>query len=185
MHLCGIITEGNMQTITICTDAGHQNFYHESLSAWACYIRTPMRTIHYSGTIKRYVKGSSQAEMYAIANALWLLAKEYDLSKYRVILYSDNTYAIRNHKNGTIRKNASSEWLDVYNRYIRPHVETAFDYDARHVKAHLPKKRWSIESARHYMQDWCDREVHKIMKVARKEILKSQKNACASKKKGA
>lgn len=163
------------QTITICTDAGHQNFYHQSLAAWACYIRTPKQTIHYSGTMKKHTKGSSQAELYAIANALWLLAKEYDLSKYKVIVYSDNLYALRNHRNGTVGKNASQEWVEVYEKHIRPHVVKALDYDARHARGHLPKSEWSTLSARHYMQDWCDREVKKIMKASRKEILAKQK----------
>lgn len=170
-----------MPAITICTDAGHQNqnLNHKGLAAWACYIRTPNETLKYSGIMKAPTRGSSQAELYAIANALHLLAKKYDLSKYHIILYSDNKWAIKNHRNGTIKKNTSKEFMALYNKYLRPHIEAAGGYEARHVKAHLPSGKWLRWSARHYMQDWCDKEVHRIMKVERANTSNPQdKTAC-------
>lgn len=172
-----------MQTITICTDAGHQNFYKQSLAAWACYIRTPSQTIRYSGTMKNPCKGSSQAELYAIANALYLLAKDYDLTRYKVILYSDNTWALRNHVDGSMKK-VKKEWKDVYDKHIRPYIKAANAYEARHVKAHLPPAQWGFGTARFYMQDWCDKEVHRVMHTARGEVLKNlnhkQNSPCVS-----
>jgi len=159
-----------MQTITICTDAGHQNYYKQSLAAWACYIRTPSQTIHYSGIMKHPTKGSCQAELYAIANAFYLLSKKYDLKKYRVIVYSDNLWALR----GSVG-NIKQDYKDVYDKHIRPYIKSAACYEPRHVKAHLPTDKWSKTSAKHYMQNWCDLEVHRIMKIARQEIFANYK----------
>lgn len=121
--------------------------------------------------MKGQVKGSSHAELYAIANALHIVAREHDLSKYKVIVYSDNLYALKNHVDGTLKKSAGKEFRTVYNRYISPYIKGAGEYEARHVKAHLPKEKWSTFSARHYMQNWCDTEVHRIMKIAVKEAM--------------
>ena len=139
-----------MQTITVCTDAGHKNLHHESVSVWAAYIRTPSQTIHSSGIIKQHTKGSSHAELYAIANALHIVGRSYDLSKYKLIIYADNLYALRNHKDGTLNK-PKEDHLEVYNKWIRPHIDKAQEFEARHVKAHLPKSKWGASTARFFM----------------------------------
>lgn len=159
-----------MFTITICTDAGYKKLYKESCAPWAAYIRTPHKTTKVSGIIKQPVKGSSHAELYAIANALHIVSRDNDLRKYKLIVYSDNLYALRNHLDGTLKK-AKPQHLEVYNKYIRPHIERAYAYEARHVKAHLPADKWGANPTRHYMQNWCDEEVHRVMKVAAKIIV--------------
>lgn len=136
---------------------------------WAAYIRTPHKTINVSGIIQQPVKGSSHAELYALANALHIVNRDYDLSKYRLIVYSDNMYALRNHLDGTI-KGAKPQHMETYKRYIKPVIKKALVYESRHVKAHLPQSEWSTSSARHYMQNWCDEEVHRIMKIAEKQV---------------
>lgn len=158
-----------MQTITVCTDAGHVNIHHQSVAVWAAYIRTPSKTIHVSGIIGQPCKGSSQAEQYAIANALHILAKHYDLSKYKLIVYADNLYALKNHKEDNLPKK-NKEHRAVYDKYIRSHVDNARDFEARHVKGHLPKSQWGRNTARFFMQDWCDREVHRLMRVGVKMV---------------
>lgn len=153
-----------MQTITVCTDAGHKNVHKQSVAVWATYIRTPSQTIHSSGIIGRPCKGSSHAELYAIANALSILGRRYDLSKYKLIVYSDNLYALQNHIDGTL-KNPKADHAEVYNKWIKPHLTKAHQFEARHVKAHLPKEKWG-GATRFYMQNWCDEEVHRVMKIA-------------------
>lgn len=155
-----------MQTITVCTDAGHKNYYKKSVAVWATYIRTPSQTIHSSGIINHPTKGSSHAELYAIANALHIIGKRYDLSKYKLIIYSDNQYALENHIDGSWRKNAKEDHREVYDKWIRPSLDKAQTFEARHVKAHLPKSKWGTSPARFFMQDWCDKEVHRVMRVA-------------------
>lgn len=154
-----------MQTITVCTDAGHKNLFKKSVAVWATYIRTPSKTIHSSGIIAQHCKGSSHAELYAIANALHILGKNYDLSKYKVILYSDNLYALKNHIDGSLKK-PKPDQKEVYDKFIRPHLNKIQVYEARHVKAHLPPEQWGASPARFYMQNWCDEEVHRVMRVA-------------------
>lgn len=182
-----------MQTITICTDAGHRLFYkkgekpsletiEKSLSAWACYIRTPSKVIRASGVIHQMMKGSSQAELAAIANAFHILSRDYDLSKYKVILYSDSTYALRNHRDGSIKPHTVKSFVETYNKYVRSHIDAAGEYEARHVKAHLPQNKWDTSSARHFMQNWCDEEVHRMLKLYRKKAFKVNKSACVSDK---
>jgi len=153
-----------MQTITVCTDAGHKNAWKDSVSIWATYIRTPSETIHASGIIKQKTKGSSHAELYAVANALYILSKKYDLSKYKLILYSDNLYALQNHREGTLKKRKADN-MKVYNKWIKPHVDNACEFETRHVKGHLPRSQWGANPTRFYMQWWCDNEVHRIMKI--------------------
>ena len=163
-----------MQTITVCTDAGHKNLYHQSVAVWATYIRTPSQTIHSSGIIGQDCKGSSHAELYAIANALHIIGKRYDLSKYKLILYSDNVYALQNHLDGTL-KNPKKDHKEVYEKWIKPYLDKASKFEARHVKGHLPKSQWGASPARFFMQDWCDTEVHRIMKIALKLTLQKIK----------
>lgn len=165
-----------MQTITVCTDAGHKNFHKQSVAVWATYIRTPSQTIHSSGIINQHTKGSSHAELYAIANALHILGKRYDLSKYKLILYADNLYALQNHKDGTL-KNPKPDHKEVYDKWIKPHLDKAMDFEARHVKGHLPKSQLGANPARYFMQDWCDQEVHRMMKVALEIVKQKVKKA--------
>lgn len=167
-----------MRTITVCTDAGHKNLYKESVAVWATYIRTPSQTIRQSGIIKIPTKGSSHAELYAIANGLAIISGRYDLSKYKLIVYSDNLYALRNGLDGTMGK-PKPEHKAVYDKYIEPHITKALQYEARHVKAHLPANKWGANPARFFMQNWCDEEVHRIMKIAQRIVLDKHKKALA------
>ncbi len=159
-----------MQTITVCTDAGYKKSHKQSIAVWATYIRTPSGTIHSSGIIKQECKGSSHAELYGLANALYIVGRDYDLSKYKLIVYGDNLYAIQNHIDGTMTTK-KEDHKEVYDKWIRPHLDKALQFEARHVKAHLHKSKWGASPARFFMQDWCDREVHRIMKVALKIVL--------------
>ena len=114
-------------TITICSDASYKKFYKQSISAWACYIRTPKRTIKTSGLIKSQINGSTTAEMYGIANALYLADQVEDLSKFRVIVYCDNLKALQKKVRNPYtpkskyyaEKQAKKEWHDTYiKKYI-------------------------------------------------------------------
>ncbi len=172
-----------MQTITVCTDAGHKNLHKQSVAVWATYIRTPSQTTHASGIISQHVKGSSHAELYAIANALHIIGKNYDLSKYKLIVYSDNLYALRNHLDGTLGK-PKKDHLEVYDKWIRPHLDKAMIYEARHVKGHLPREEWGPSPARFYMQSWCDEEVQRMRRIAEgivKEKVRQKKLALLQK----
>lgn len=173
-----------MQTITVCTDAGYKRLHKQTIAGWATYIRTPSQTIHASGIIGQRTKGSSQAELYAIANALHVLNRNYDLSKYKVILYSDSLYALRNHLDGSLGKQRQDR-KEVYDKFIRPQLDKIMVYEARHVKGHLPKSEWASSSARFYMQNWCDEEVHRIMKIMYAIVNKKaeEKRLCLQQKK--
>ena len=169
-------------TITICSDAGHKNYHKKGIGTWACYIRTPTKTIKQSGIIKQSVKGSTHAEQYGIANALFLADKAEDLSKFRVIVYCDNLFALRHR--GKINHTPKSKYYakeveqkEFFDTYIKPYVDKCAEYETRHVKGHLEQENWQ-SGARNFMNDWCDTEAKRLMRLAlraRMEEVRSER----------
>lgn len=157
-------------TITICSDAGHKNYHHKGIGTWACYIRTPTKTIKQSGVIKQSVKGSTHAEQYGIANALFLANKAEDLSQYRLIIYCDNKFALRTDwtvKVTSISKRYQKQYEQkvFFDTYIKPYLDKAGSFEMRHVKGHAEQEDWK-SGARNFMNDWCDVEAKRLMKLA-------------------
>lgn len=169
-------------TITICSDAGHKNYFHKGIGTWACYIRTPTKTIKQSGVIKQSVKGSTHAEQYGIANALFLADKAEDLSQYRLIIYCDNKFALRDdwkitHTPKSKYYAKQVEQKEFFDTYIKPYLDKASSYEMRHVKGHQEQENWAT-GARNFMNDWCDTEAKRLMKLAlraRWEEVKSER----------
>lgn len=167
-------------TITICSDAGHKNYHHKGIGTWACYIRTPTKTIKQSGVIKQSVKGSTHAEQYGIANALFLANKAEDLSQYRLIIYCDNKFALRTDwtvKVTPISKRYQKQYEQkvFFDTYIKPYLEKADSYEMRHVKGHIEQEDWAT-GARNFMNDWCDTEAKRLMRIALRARLDEVKN---------
>src|SRR6476620_11226455 len=80
-------------TITVCTDASFSP--QHGCAAWACYIRGENLLIKTGGVIKESVLDVNIAERLALANALYLADKHADLSKLRLIVYTDSMTAPR------------------------------------------------------------------------------------------
>lgn len=172
-------------TITICSDAGHKNYFHKGIGTWACYIRTPTKTIKQSGVIKQSVKGSTHAEQYGIANALFLADKAEDLSQFKVIVYCDNKFALRTdwkitHTPKSKYYAKQVEQKEFYDTYIKPYVDKAGSIEMRHVKGHQEQENWAT-GARNFMNDWCDTEAKRLMKLALRahweEVRRGQQEA--------
>lgn len=153
-------------TITVCSDASFSS--EHNLGTWACYIRTPDRTIKQGGIIREPCTDSTNAERQGLANALWLLDRQIDVSKYKLVVYCDNVAALRRR---SLRKTPASRVYQeaaAYNRWFAEHIESvlfkASEYSTRHVKSHVKRSRWSSNSSRNYMNDWCDRRALKLLR---------------------
>lgn len=168
-------------TITICSDAGHKNYHKKGIATWACYIRTPTKTIKQSGIFKQSIKGSTHAEQYGIANALHIANKAEDLSKFRVIVYCDNLKALQTksfikHTPKSSYYQREVEQQEFFDTYIKPYIDKCAEFETRHVKGHLAKGDWHNGSARNFMNDWCDQEAKRLMRVALRARLDEVKN---------
>lgn len=162
-------------TITICSDAGVDIRW--KLAYWACYIRTPSTKIIKSGVLKQYTTDVCEAEKRGIANALSIVDKLYDLSKYNLIIYCDNINAIKPpplkrtpasliyHK----RTKAREWWFS----YIGNIVNKAKTYEFRHVKGHTKVKNWSNLNASNYMNYVCDKECARVHKQYIRHLKRS------------
>lgn len=167
-------------TITICSDAGHKNYYKKGIATWACYIRTPTKTIKQSGVFKQSIKGSTHAEQYGIANALYLADQAEDLSQFRVIVYCDNLKALQT--SNFIKHTPKSHYYakeveqqEFFDTYIKPYVDKCQEFVTRHVKGHQAQHNWAT-GARNFMNDWCDTEAKRLMRIALRARLDEVKN---------
>lgn len=153
-------------TITVCSDASFSD--EHKTGAWACYIRTPDNIVQTGGIIKEPCTDSTHAERLGLANALWLLEQNIDLSQYRLVVYCDNVAALRRR---ALRKTPASQIYqeaEAYNAWFEAHIERvlfkAAEYSTRHVKAHLKRSKWAQDTARHVMNRWCDHHAKKLLR---------------------
>lgn len=155
-----------MSTITVCSDASFSYKYKKG--AWACYIRTPYATICESGLIKDDTSSAIEAELFALANALYIVGQIEDLNKHNLIVYCDNQGALVEPK---ITKTPASRYYKRQverNTWFHEHIKVQLDkaraYELRHVKGHTPRKYWnSSYSSRSYMNDFCDKEAVRVL----------------------
>lgn len=161
-----------MATITICSDASFSNKY--KVATWACYIRTPLKTVKRSGVFKTPIDSSSKAEKLGMINALHIADKLVDLNKYRLILYCDNLYALQKVK---VKKTPKSKYYHkaiatnkFYDEHIQPFLDKSISFEIRHVKGHLPESEWDKNSKRNYMNNQCDIMAHELLRKETKKI---------------
>lgn len=166
-------------TITVCSDASYRKFRKKRYASWACYIRTPTKTVKTSGLIKSEVISSTKAELYGVANALYLADQLEDLSKFRLIVYCDNYDVL--HRDYSIKHTPKSKYYEKeleeklwHDEHIVAYTSKAKKYEPRHVKGHLSKHEWSPVSKRNYMNDWCDREAYRVLREKINEVIKEK-----------
>lgn len=164
-------------TVTVCSDASHSFKY--GVATWACYIRTPRKTIKTGGVLKQKVNGSTTAERLGLANALFITNNVVDLSKHKLIVYCDNMYALEKPKvNKTpaskhyAKKFESKKWFE---EFVEPYLTKAASYETRHVKGHLKRENWDKTSKRNYMNDWCDKEAARLRQAEVRKLRKGIK----------
>ena len=161
-----------MAIVTICSDASYSPTY--KIGTWACYIRTPSRTIKKAGLIKGRVENSVYAERVGINNALFIVNKLVDLSKYKLILYCDNEVALNDVKVKVTPKSKhyQKQYLahKFYENNIKPYLQKAMSYETRHVKGHLPESEWNKDSKRNLMNQQCDTMAHGLLRKETRRI---------------
>lgn len=160
-------------TITICTDAS----FTQEAAAWAAYIRLPKKTIKTGKAISEKVQDPTKAERIGISCALFIAAREVDLSKYRLILYCDNIGALSKPElkvtpksRHYTRQKAKYVW---YKAHIEPYLKKAQSVETRHVRGHLKKRHWHQTSKRNYMNKWCDKHAGELRRAEEKRLKES------------
>ena len=154
--------------VTINTDAG---FYPlDKVGSYAYWIRGDGFLKKGSGIFKEECRSSTECEKKAIINALTVLLK----SKYKaekIIINRDNINANAGRKGDDYSKMMSRIIKKIkINSIPASHKNyTGKYYEFRHVKSHLHTK-----TARHWVNDWCDKMCTQELKNWKQQILKTQ-----------
>lgn len=155
-----------VKCITINTDA---SFHHGfKVSGYAYYIKSDLFTFTGGGNFnKMKPKNSEEAEIMAIGNALHRLLKmeNLPLSKWLVV-NSDSMFGMNK-----IRKASTPLGVMVSDMFIelgkRLHCKHS---ELRHVKSHS-----GVNDARSWVNEFCDKEAKKYMKLEARRIKRSKK----------
>lgn len=149
-------------TITVNTDA---SFNHQhKVGGYAFYIVCDLFKIQKGGKFKNKVNSSEDAELMCIGNALATLLAQKELPKCKwLIINSDCKFGMDRLK----RANGKNKIADplayqisvIRNKLITRLGSTKNKY--RHVKAHTDK-----DDARSWVNDWCDKEAKRWMKLS-------------------
>lgn len=149
--------------ITINTDA---SFHHgEKVGGYAFYIICDLFKIQKAGMFKKHPSSSIEAEMMCIANALHTLLTQKELPKTKwIVINSDCLYAFE--KIGLKKKHYIGKKIAFILRDLRRKASNGVElpkYQFRHVKAHS-----GIKDSRSIVNEWCDKEAKKWMRIALK-----------------
>lgn len=145
--------------ITINTDASYNS--QKQVGGYAFYIVCDLFKIQKSGMFKVHPKSPMQAEMMCMANALHTLAAQPELPQFNwIVINSDCLFSFEK-----IKLKSQDKIGRVVAKKLRSVREkTGFpDYELRHVKAHN-----GTPDARSWVNDWCDKEAKKWMRIASK-----------------
>jgi len=150
----------SVQCITINTDA---SFHPESKAAgYAFYIVCDLFKIQKSGMFKRNPVSAMEAEIMCIGNAIatLLAQKELPTAKW-LIINNDCTYGM-----DAIKRSAKGIPRDVnaLRQKLIIRLQSS-ENKMRHVRAHS-----GIKDARSWVNEWCDTEAKKWMRIAHKKI---------------
>lgn len=152
----------NPKFVTITTDASFNHQY--KVGGYAFRIVSNELRINHSGVFKGDVRGSVDAELMCIANAIHTLIKS-GLKCDLVVINTDCQHGIVLIKKNTI------ELAKTINKLLGELKESSeyTNYFIKHVKAHT-----SSTKSRNLANRWCDKECKKKMREAVK--IKKQKD---------
>lgn len=166
----------NDKYITIATDASLSN--EHKVASWACYIRTPKRTVRHAALFADYPPRGSTcfAETVALANALAIIDKAVHLPHYKIVVYNEIPHVLTptTTKAGNIRVRDQAR-AAVITMHMLPILEKAKSYELRDVKAHTLKHQEAGAPKKYFMNKWCDVSCRRVLReqVAR---LKAREN---------
>ncbi len=146
--------------ITINTDA---SFHPEKkVGGYAFYIICDLFKIQKSGRFKKNPKNPEEAEMMCMANALHTLLHQKELPLTKIIVINSdclNSF----HKIGLKKEGIGKMIAKILKEVRQKTSENNIlpNYDFRHVKAHN-----GTPDARSWVNNWCDKEAKKWMRIA-------------------
>ena len=140
--------------ITLFTDASFSQTHHRA--TYAAWAKSDGLTHRHSGSIKRPVQNSTEAELYAIANGLAFTKLCFSPpAQSRIIVQTDCQVAISILQKGKTRSPASQEAVNYILTYFKTN---AYISDFRHVYGHK-----GTETKRNAVNTWCDTECRRQM----------------------
>lgn len=152
--------------VTINTDASFSRKYQ--VGSYAFWIKCNEFTICKSGMLRKKISRPENAEFRCVINALHTLFTQKTVEKIGLIVVNTDCmnviHLINNDKEAISRYNLGSwgrHMVLTYNllRSKHKHLKTKIEF--RHVKAHTQK----IEDGRTFVNDWCDKEAKKHIKL--------------------
>jgi ribonuclease HI len=148
--------------ITINTDASFHPKH--KVGGYAFYIVCDYFKIMKSGMIKSKVSNSWRAEMMALGNAFYCLSKQPELPKVKnkIIVNTDCQHNI-NRLECSIKRTELTRRVHGLKETVRQKVGLSNHkmVEMRHVKAHQ-----EVVDAKTWVNNWCDKESKKWMRVA-------------------
>lgn len=154
--------------ITINTDASWHPIH--KAGGYAFYIVCDLFKIQKAGMFKINPSNSMDAEMMCMANALHTVLKQPELPQIKMIvinsdcLFSFERIGLKKEGIGRVvaKKLKELRRATAINGLIYP------KFEFRHVKAHS-----GTPDARSWINDWCDKEAKKYMRISLSKQLKA------------
>jgi ribonuclease HI len=156
-------------TATITTDA---SFFHQyKIGAFAVWVTTAKGRIIQSGALKGEVNSSIEAEFKAVVNGLHLLCKANIGKLTEIYINTDSKGVILLIEALTLNDESSPEYKEVIegvkhgwakdflDTYLNTRKLLNGNIILRHIRAHE-----HTNTARHWVNDWCDKEAKKQAK---------------------
>lgn len=151
-----------LNCITINTDASFN--LRKKTGGYAFYIVCDLFKIQKGGMFKVNPDNPQDAEMKCMVNALHTLVVQKELPPVKLIVINSDCL----HSFTLIGRNKSGVGKIIADTLRELRKKMAFDgilpeFEFRHVKAHS-----DIKDARSWVNDWCDKEAKKWMRLANK-----------------
>jgi ribonuclease HI len=149
--------------VTINTDASYHPQF--KVGAYAFWIVCNDGKILRSGVFKNEVKNSTEAEIKCIVNALHTLFESDLKGVTKVIINTDCKYFHDYQRKGKNRSVEARQYIKVCTEMVKKYGLRSGWIEVRHVKAHN-----GTDSARKWVNDWCDKAAKKMMREKVKQI---------------
>lgn len=147
--------------VTINTDASFS--HRHKIGAFAFWIVCNQGRFCHSGPLKEHCNRAEIAEFRCIINAVHCLGKQKYTGISKVIINTDclNVIHLIDNDSAAIRKyhlNWAGDLVKTFNRTMKAAGLTGIPRELRHVKSHT-----STETARQWVNDWCDKAAKKAI----------------------
>lgn len=157
----GRVIKNHVKCITINVDASYSSQY--KVAGYAFWIVCDKFVIKKSGMMKVSPKGSEDAELMGIANAVYTLLKTPELPCCKLVVINNDCLGAQR-KIGHKSQNPIARKIAGINKQLRSALYSTGTHpviEFRHVKAHSGAK-----DKRSYVNEWCDAEAKKWMREA-------------------